>query len=110
MAPEEIERSIRFVVDQQAQFAANSQKHDEQIGALTSRLDQLAGEVGQVNGLIGRVAEALRIYGERANGRMDRIEKTLEDVATGQKRTEEHLNILTNVVDQIVRDRRRDQP
>jgi chromosome segregation ATPase len=77
----DIERTMQFIVEQQAQLTASVQKHDEQIASLTDKVDaltdkvaELAVKVDSVTDLVGRVAQAeLRIV-ERMNGHEARLQ------------------------------------
>ena len=54
----DIERTMQFIVDQQAQFWASVQKHDEEIAALRASAAKNDAQIATVTDLLGRLAQA----------------------------------------------------
>jgi len=89
----DIERTMQFIVEQQAQFWASVQKHDEQIAkndtqiaALTASIqkhdEQIAGINGQIvtlTDLVGRLAKAEIRMAEQMQGHTARLSEQLQD-------------------------------
>ncbi len=92
MTSEEMEKAIQFILQQQAQFWTSLKSlegivrdHTAQIGQLTGRVDELAGLVLR----LGRIVEE--------QGRS--TDEHFNLLAESQRRTDERLNTLINVVE-----------
>jgi len=79
---------MQFIVDQQAQFWASVQKHDEQIAkndqqitALTASLQKHDAAIATLTNLVGRLAEAEIRLAEQTQGHEARL-ASLETKAT----------------------------
>ncbi|HEV2349472.1 MAG TPA: hypothetical protein VG028_06450 [Terriglobia bacterium] len=94
MMPDEMDRTIRFIVETQAQTTANIQKHDEAIAALERNAARHDQDIKTVTDLIGRLAISMT----ELTGRMNSLAET-------HKETNERLNALILVVDKIIRAR-----
>ena len=73
MSPEEMQRTMQFLLQQQAQFAADSARVDAQLERLSGKVDLVA------DGLIGLTAIVGRLAG------------SVSELAEAQKRTDEQL-------------------
>jgi chromosome segregation ATPase len=76
----DIERTMQFIVDQQAQFWASVQKHDEQIAELRASAakhdEQIAKnneQIATLTDLVGRLAQAEIRLVERMQGQEARL-------------------------------------
>ena len=91
MSNEEMNKKMEFIVEQQAQFAADIQVARE-IQAQDAKLSRnLSDAVMMVVGLVGSLTEA--------QGRTD---DRLNMLAQAQTRTEERLNIFIDVVERYI--------
>jgi hypothetical protein len=98
MSEEEMQRKMEFIVNQQAQFAADIQKLQESHGKLA---DAMIGVVG----IIGNLAES-----------QAQLTAQMRELAEAQKRTDEklaetdeRLNIFINVIERYISERRNGQ-
>ncbi|MEQ1912704.1 MAG: hypothetical protein ABMA15_28070 [Vicinamibacterales bacterium] len=100
MSPEERERMMQFLLNQQAQFAADHAKSQERLG-------HVEGALVAVTGVLGRLAEnAVRHDAELAalKAAQDRTDEQLRRGDERQQRTEEHLNIVVNMFERHLRE------
>jgi seryl-tRNA synthetase len=98
MTPEEIERTIQFILQHEAQVFARidrlseaSERHDNQIGQLTD--------------LVGRLAQAEIHLVER----MDTLAERMDTLAVAHKETDERLNALIVTVERYIAGRNGDR-
>ena len=117
MTNEEMERTLQFFIDQQAQFAADIQQSRELISSfqeiiikLQNQLSRLTDSTLTIVGMMGRLAEVqekteelLRAtdmkVGEVAQAQMHSEAKILE--------TDERLNAFIDVVERYISDRKK---
>jgi hypothetical protein len=100
MSPEERERMMQFLLNQQAQFAADHAKSQERLG-------RVEGALIAVTGVLGRLAEnaerhdveiaELKAAEARADERWARLEEKFE-------RTGERLDIVVNMFERHLRE------
>ena len=102
MSDEEMQRKMEFIVEQQAQFAA-------QMGQLQERMDKLEG-------LVSRFAQATVDRFAATDKRMDELDEKISALVNAhiqteesQKRTEESLRNLIAVVDRYFSEGRNGQ-
>ena len=127
MNNDEIERKMHFIVEQQAQFAADiqqlqeSQTRTEQVVAHTAEtvaltaetVGQTAETVGQVGLIVTRLANVTHVGFTEVNAKINalvdaqiRTEENLTRTDKNLDRTEESLRNLIAVVDRYLRDGR----
>jgi hypothetical protein len=58
MTPDEIERTVQFLLQQQAQFAADFEKLSVKVDGLAETVVGLAGIAGQTMSIVGQLGEA----------------------------------------------------
>src|SRR4029079_8974367 len=101
MSPDEMQRTMQFIVHQQAQFAAEMQLAAERAAAndrrWTDQMDALRVVVGQLAGSQIRTSEELRIGHAQLTSNIDRVEAHIE-------RVEAHLNALIDTFERHLRD------
>lgn len=101
----EMERTMQFLLEQQAQLTANVQRHDEQIAEVNEQIAQLTanvqrhdGHIGQVTDLVGRLAQAeIRLV-----ERMTDLEGRMAELATAGKETQERLDAFITFVEKYI--------
>ena len=117
MTPDEMARTIQFVVSQQAQFVSDLQsmrqeadrRHGhvmEGIVGLTSVVGHLARHMTQLTERVDRLTERV----DRLAERVDRLAERHEALAQAQQETEARLQTLMDVVDKYFRDRNNGRP
>jgi len=100
-----VEKTMQFILDMQAQLTASAQKHDERLSRLESvaaqhdeRLTRLEASVATVTDLVGRLAQAeIRLV-----ERMDRLAQEMERLGESQAYTDQRLNALIDIVDKLI--------
>jgi len=77
----DIERTMQFIVEQQAQFWASVQKHDEEIAAMraaAAKHDEQIGknseQIATLTDLVGRLAQAEIRLAEQTQARLASLE------------------------------------
>jgi hypothetical protein len=97
-----IERTMEFILKQQARFDSNFAKADERFLKAEKRLDRLERVVGQTSRVVSQLASAsLRFRNEirRSQIEADRQLKALRELSY---ETEDKLNALIEVVDKSI--------
>ncbi|MBA3765390.1 MAG: hypothetical protein H0W99_00095 [Acidobacteria bacterium] len=87
MTPEEMQSTIQFILEQQAQFAVNLAQNQESISALTAaqaRTDE--------------TVERLALQVERIATQQEHINEVVAVIADAQQHTDERLNALIDIV------------
>jgi chromosome segregation ATPase len=108
MTPEEMESTIQFILEQQAQFSVNMAKTEESISALSaaqSRTDEtvsrLALEVEQLTTQVKQITVQVKQTSEQLeqNSRQQaHINEVVAVIADSQQHTDERLNALIDIV------------
>ena len=94
MSPDEMQRTMQFLLQQQAQFDANL----EQLAAKTDRIaDGLIGLTGVVDRAIGDLAAAQQRTDEQLRHTDVRLSKHIDEV-------ESHLHVLIEMFERHLRD------
>ena len=108
MSPEEIERTVQFLLHQQAKFAADFDKQSaktdrmtEAVLGLTSTVGRVTDDVGQLAGGLGQLTDGLGQLADRVAGVADgligltrivgRVTERLEQLAKAQQLTDQQL-------------------
>ena len=105
MSNEEMDKKMEFIVEQQAQFAADIQVMREIQAQDAKQLRDLSGAVITVVGLVGTLTEAQIATDERVNllaQAQTRTDDSVKHLAQAQIRTEERLNVFINVVERYI--------
>ena len=116
MSEEEMQRKMEFVVEQQAQFAAEIQisqerqaKTDKKLDKLADKLDKLADKVDKLTdivaatvGAIDRLTDAQARTERRLVDLQANTERKFVELAERQAATDERLNVLINVVERYI--------
>jgi hypothetical protein len=109
MSNEEMNKKMEFIVEQQAQFAADIEVMRE-VQAQDARLlkeqhRKLSDAVITVVGMVGTLTQSQAHANDRINllaQAQTRTDNSFNLLAQAQARTEESLNILINVVDRHI--------
>ena len=93
MSPEEIERTMQFLLRQQAQFAADFARQSGEIDKLKEA----------VLGLSGIAGHTLRVV-EQLGAHQQRTDERLRELAEQVQRTDSHLDVLIQMFERHLRD------
>ena len=89
MSNEEYEKKIEFILEQQAQFAASIQEHNERF----ARNEELVGQIGermiQLEEIVNRLAAATLAGFKDVNAKIDALIDSHLRLSDAQARTEE---------------------
>lgn len=102
MINEDMQKTMQFILEQQAQLAASMQKFDErQVNAeeRTTVIEDVMVRLANI-----QVDQHRRM--DEHHNRMDEFEETMQKIAAIQKETTERLNILVNTVERYISERR----
>ena len=91
MTPQEIQRTMDFIVEQQAKLSVNQQKGDERISRL-ERIVKLMISAGR------RTRRHIREMDERFEQRFAKLTDALTTLAEGQSHTDRRLDALIDIV------------
>jgi hypothetical protein len=93
MSPDEIQRTVQFLLRQQAQFAADFEK-------LAAKTDRLTDAVVGLTGVVGRLAEAQL----RTDEQLRRMTERVDGLAVQIERTDSHLDVLIEMFERHLRE------
>jgi ABC-type transporter Mla subunit MlaD len=119
MADEETQRTMQFILEQQAQLTVS-------LGQLTENVDQLSGTVDRLSGTVDRLSEkvdrtadgiaALLTIAEIHEREIEALRETVNTVSESVnavdergRETDERLNALINTVERYISERRNGQ-
>jgi chromosome segregation ATPase len=119
MADEEMQRTMRFILEQQAQLTVS-------MGLLTEKVDQLSGTVDKLSNTVDRLSGTVEGLSDKVDRTADgiaalltiaeiherEIEALKESVSAVDERgreTDERLNALINTVERYISERRNGQ-
>jgi len=112
MTNEEMQKTMQFILEQQAQFAINIQKLEEEQTKAAARMTQIEGAIVSVVSLIGKLTTAQEQLAEAQKQAGTKI----AELAEAQKQTDEQLrhtdgrlSVLINMVERYFSDRRNGQ-
>jgi Fe-S-cluster containining protein len=84
MSPEDVQRTMQFLLRQQAQFAADFARVDAQLEALSGKVDQFASGLIGLTSIVGRVVDSV------------------SEIAEAQKRTDKQLRTVDAHLDIVI--------
>jgi uncharacterized protein YukE len=101
MSPDEVQRTLQFLLHQQAQFAADSAasqaRFDDKFDKVADGLMGLTAIVGQVVDSVSQIADAQKRTDEQLRATDARLSEHINTV-------ESHLNVLIQVFERHLRD------
>jgi chromosome segregation ATPase len=107
MSPEEIERTMQFVLRQQAEFAADFGKVSVQIDALSAKTDRIADGLIGLTGIVGRLATAQETTDQQIR-ELDRqaaeTKLRMSELGDYIKTVESHLNVVIEMFERHLRE------
>jgi hypothetical protein len=105
MTEGELNKKVEFIIEQQAQFAADIEVMREVQREDAKQLRNLSDAVITVVGLVGGLAESQQRTDARVAELAEaqtRTDASLKELAEAQARTDERLNIFINVVEKYI--------
>ncbi len=105
MTPEEMQRTMEFLLAQQARFDARLDKLLESHESLERSVAGLRESVGELRESVGELRESVGQLSEShvtLTSSMLRVVGFVEELAKAQKATDERMNVLINVVEKHI--------
>lgn len=106
MSEEEMQKKMEFIIEQQAQFAADIQLMRETQEAESKRITNLTDAVITVVGVVGQLSAAQ----ERTNAQVAELTQAIGTLADAQANTDERLNTLIGMIERYFSDGRNGKP
>lgn len=103
MSPEEIERTVQFLLQQQAQFVA-------EIAKLSTKTDRIADGLIGLTGIVGRVAVHLERLALAQEDTDRQLKATDERLSAHIGTVESHLNVVIEMFERHLRDEHGPKP
>ena len=104
MSPEEMQRTMQFLLAQQASFAADFER-------LTAKTDRMADAIIGLTGIVGRIADQQERLGDQLQRLTDQQEKhakdtkaRMDDLGEYIKTVESHLNVVIEMFERHLRE------
>jgi hypothetical protein len=97
MSPEEIERTVQFLLQQQAQFVGDFQK-------LTGKTDRLADGLIGLTGIMGQLLTAQHRTGEQLQETARHLQETDHHLSKHISTVESHLNVVIEMFERHLRE------
>jgi ABC-type transporter Mla subunit MlaD len=98
MTPQEIERNIAFIVEQQANFSVNLDRTNAAIDKIN---ETLAKHNEAIVGLL-QISRTLLDHHTAAEAQMTEIRTEMKEIARIQKSTDQRLNVLIDVLERHI--------
>ena len=98
MTHEEMERTMQFILEQQAQFAANQQRLDENHQSLDERVTRLETNMAELAGYVSEVATNMS---QMALAQI-RLGEVVAGLAEAQRHTEDKLDAFIGVLERYI--------
>jgi len=96
-SPDERERMMQFLLNQQAQFDANQAKFDSALYALSAKTDRIADGLIGLTGIVGRLAAAQERTDAQFREADARLQAHIDDV-------DSHLNLVIEMFERHLRE------
>ena len=93
MSPEEMQRTMQFLLAQQAQFAADFER-------LTAKTDRMADAIIGLTGIVGRIADQQ----ERTDQQIRETNTRVDELGEYIKTVEGHLNVVIQMFERHLRE------
>lgn len=116
MTDEDVRSTIEFILKQQAQLTATVGQLSETVGRLSENVDRLSGNVDRLTVKVDRTADGItallaiaEIHEREIEALKDSASAHAEAIAANAeagRATDERLNALINVVEQMISERR----
>jgi hypothetical protein len=93
MSPEDMHRTMQFLLSHQAQFAADSSRVDARLEKLTGKTDQLVDALFGLTGIVGNLAS-----------QQGRTDQQLRELGDHIKTVESHLDVVIQMFERHLRE------
>jgi chromosome segregation ATPase len=109
MADGEMQRTMRFILEQQAQLTATVGSLSETVGSLSETVGNLSKTVERISGKVDRTADgisSLLAIAEIHDREIEALRESVSAVDVRGRETDERLNALINTVERYISERR----
>ncbi|CAN5352602.1 hypothetical protein BH18ACI2_BH18ACI2_04410 [soil metagenome] len=113
MTNEEMQKTMQFILEQQAQFTVGMQELKEAHAGSEKRITQLEGAMVGVVNMFGKLTEAQIRQAEAqkiSDTKMAELAEAQKQTDEQMRHTDERLSALINVVERYFSDRRNGKP
>jgi ABC-type transporter Mla subunit MlaD len=120
MSPEEIERTVQFLLHQQAQFAADFERLSAKTDRIADGLIGLTGIVGNLTGNVGHLTAHIGLVTDRLGDVTDRlgdvtdrlgnVTDRLAELAAAQERTDQQIRNMQEMFERHLREDHGERP
>jgi hypothetical protein len=107
MSPDDMQRTMQFLLQQQAQFAADFEKLSVKTDRLADAVVGLTAIAGQTVAVVERLAGAQRRTDEQLRHTDEQLQRTdarVAELAEQISRTDSHLGVLIEMFERHLRD------
>ncbi|HKP73564.1 MAG TPA: hypothetical protein VJT82_11540 [Pyrinomonadaceae bacterium] len=116
MDDDKMDRTMQFILEQQAQLTVSMGQLTEQVDKLSGTVDKLSGTVDNLSGTVDKLSakvdrtadgvNALLAIAELHEHEVMALRESVTAVDKRGRQTDERLNILINTVEQYISERR----
>jgi CRISPR/Cas system CSM-associated protein Csm2 small subunit len=99
----DVEKTIQFILQSQAQMEANVGRHEELIAALTKAQERTETTVNKVSASILDLTEVMRRSKIEMDERFRETNEMIRELAEDRDQTRENVNALVRTVDGLIR-------
>ncbi len=89
MTTEELEKTMRFILEQQAQFAANQQQISERVSRLETNMAEMARAQTHLNEVVAVMADTHRHTEEKLDASIGVLERYISEGRNGERSGED---------------------
>jgi hypothetical protein len=107
MSPEEMQRTMQFLLQQQAQFAADFEKLSAKSDRMMEAIVGLTAVSGQTVSVVERLSEAQRRTDEQLRRTDEQLQQTdarVRELTEQVARTDAHLDVLIEMFERHLRE------
>lgn len=110
MTPEEMDRKMEFILDTLARNSSDIARNSIDIGALQQSMVREQEAIADLRKLVADTNAVLIESMKLEDARVSRIDETMAQLAAAQRRTDERLNALMNIVERHITSPGHSQP
>jgi chromosome segregation ATPase len=113
---DKMERTIQFIIEQQANLTASMGQLTEQVGKLSGTVDKLSGTVDKLSDTVDKLSGTVDQLSAKVDRTADGVaalltiaeihEREITTIREAQTDTDERLNALINTVERYISERR----